>query len=90
VRGAVQIETNKLSEKIQKYEKSNLGKFGEDDIYINLKGTNTDFVFCHESDFHIESDSFGVIENKMIEYLIEKKIIHPESEKEINEIKTTA
>ncbi len=49
---AEQIELEKLSAKVREIEDSGVGKLGDDDLFVEIKGHV--FIFCHESDVHVE------------------------------------
>lgn len=39
---------------IRRHEQKTGSHFGENDVYINLRELETQIVFCHEADLHIE------------------------------------
>ncbi len=46
------IELEKLSTKVQEVEDSGIGRFGDNDLFVEVEGLL--FTFCHESDVHME------------------------------------
>ena len=46
------IELEKLSGKVRGVEDSGIGRFGADDLFVEIKGH--EFTFCLESDVHLE------------------------------------
>ena len=43
-----------IMDHIRRHEQKTGSRFGENDVYINLPRLETQIVFCHEADLHIE------------------------------------
>jgi hypothetical protein len=56
------VQLSELSEKLKEVEKMDIGKLGEDDLFVEFD--NLEFQFCHESDIHIHCDEKSKIVNE--------------------------
>jgi len=60
------VLTEEVESEINLAEKKQVGKFGDDDLYIIIDELQTVIMFCHEMDIHMEFNS----ENKIIKEII--------------------
>lgn len=48
------IESVRLLDRIREIEDSGIGKFGDDEIIIEVPGDSLSVTFCHERDIHLK------------------------------------
>lgn len=48
------IESVRLLDRIREVEDSGVGKFGDDEIIIEVPGDSVNVTFCHERDIHLK------------------------------------
>lgn len=48
------IESARLLDRIREVEDSGVGKFGDDEIIVEIPGDSLSITFCHERDIHLK------------------------------------
>lgn len=48
------ISSDRLLDRIQEIEHSGIGKFGDDEIIVEIPGDSLRVTFCHERDIHLK------------------------------------
>jgi hypothetical protein len=61
---------------IRKAEELQDNKFGEQDVYINIKDLETQILFCHEADLHIEFNKTNAVIRDVLDSWKGKGLVH--------------
>ena len=62
------VLTKEIESEISLAEIKQVGKFGNDDLFIIIQELQTEIMFCHEMDIHLEFNSENKITNEIINY----------------------
>ncbi len=67
---------DEIKSEIRKQEEITGGRFGENDVYITIDSLETQIIFCHEADIHIEFNKVnGVVADILNSWKL-KGIVH--------------
>jgi hypothetical protein len=62
------VLTEEIENEINLAERKQVGKFGNDDLFIIIEELQTEIMFCHEMDIHVKFNSENKITNEIINY----------------------
>lgn len=72
----IHTTVNEIGNEIKKQEAATNLEFGDNDVIIEIKELDTQIVFCHEADLHIEFNETNPVVIDILKLWKEKNLIH--------------